>query len=205
METMLVVIIGLLVGVIITHLFQNTIKKDNNNNITADDFNSMKSAIEEIKGLAVDSKEDRLITKGQVQEQYTQVMSVIKEQEKTTTKLTTALTGSNKQQGNWGEVILKNLLSNAGFQEGRDYTSQVKYDSPDGENKQQPDVIINLPENRQIIIDSKVSLKDWYEFMNAENEDSRKEALKKHIASMQRHIKQLASTDYQKLYQIEKR
>jgi|TARA_B110000285_G_scaffold57272_1_gene65302 DNA recombination protein RmuC len=202
METMLVVIIGLLVGVIITHLFQNTIKKDNNNNITADDFNSMKSAIEEIKGLAVDSKEDRLITKGQVQEQYTQVMSVIKEQEKTTTKLTTALTGSNKQQGNWGEVILKNLLSNAGFQEGRDYTSQVKYDSPDGENKQQPDVIINLPENRQIIIDSKVSLKDWYEFMNAENEDSRKEALKKHIASMQRHIKQLASTDYQKLYQI---
>jgi len=201
METLIIILVSLSIGGLGVFLILNFIKQ-NNSDLKSEDFKDIKSAIEEIRELAEDEKKDRLISKGQKQEQYTQEMSLMKELEKNTTKLTTALTGSNKQQGNWGEVILKNLLNNAGFQEGRDYTSQIKFDSADGDNKQQPDIIINLPENRQIIIDSKVSLKDYYEFMNSESEEARKEALKKHILSMQRHIKQLANTDYQNLYQI---
>ncbi len=201
MDLFLIVFLSIVGSSIITYILLASIKKENKN-LTSEDFKDIKSAIDEIRELAEDEKKDRLISKGEKQEQYTQEMSLMKELKKNANELTTALTGSNKQQGNWGEVILKNLLNNAGFQEGRDYISQIKFDSADSDSKQQPDIIINLPEKRQIVIDSKVSLKDWYTFMNSDDEGSRKEALKKHILSMQRHIKQLSNTDYQKLYQI---
>jgi DNA recombination protein RmuC len=201
MDLFLIIFLSIVGGSVCTYVLLTFMQKERKN-FTSEEFKNIKSSIDEILEIAEDEKKNRLISKGEKQEQYTNQMSLIKEFQKNANELTTALTGSNKQQGNWGEVILKNLLNNSGFQEGRDYVSQTKFDSSDGDSKQQPDIIINLPENRQIVIDSKVSLKDWYIFMNSENEESRKEALKKHIISMQRHIKQLSNTDYQSLYQI---
>ncbi|MBT4160061.1 MAG: DNA recombination protein RmuC, partial [Gammaproteobacteria bacterium] len=112
--------------------------------------------------------------------------------------LTNALKGESKTQGIWGEVVLERVLESSGLEKGREYEIQVSLKSEDG-GRYQPDVIVRLPEGRDVIVDSKVSLTSYERFCSAEDDESRAEALTGHIQSLRNHIKQLAVKDYQSL------
>lgn len=109
--------------------------------------------------------------------------------------LTNALTISSKATGDWGETILKRILEDSGLREGREYSLQHAIQSPDGA-RQQPDAVIFLPEQRHVIVDSKVSNKAWKEYCDATDEAAKAQALAAHLASLRAHIKGLATRDY---------
>lgn len=112
--------------------------------------------------------------------------------------LTNALKGDNKAQGTWGEFVLESILEKSGLVKGREYEVQVSLKGDEGE-KLQPDVVVHLPESRDIIIDSKVSLKAWDEYCSSDDAARRPELLKQHIQSLRGHVRNLASKDYQNL------
>jgi DNA recombination protein RmuC len=116
--------------------------------------------------------------------------------------LTKALKGESKTQGNWGEFILESILEKTGLVKDREFTVQESITNEDG-RRYQPDVIIKLPDDRNIIVDSKVSLKDYEIFCSAENEEEKKKALLSHISSVRNHIKGLSLKKYQDLYGIQ--
>ena len=113
--------------------------------------------------------------------------------------LTNALKGESKTQGNWGEMILERILEVSGLRKGEEYTTQESYTLEDG-SRVQPDVVIRLPEDRYMVIDSKVSLVAYEEYMNAGDEGAQEAAMRQHIASVRTHMKGLASKEYQKLH-----
>lgn len=115
--------------------------------------------------------------------------------------LASALRGSNKTQGDWGEVQLELLLQKAGLQKEVHYQVQTSFRDQNGKLKR-PDFIVNLPEQKQLIIDSKVSLTAYERFFNAEDEKAKKLALKDHIDSLRNHVRDLSGKNYQQLYQI---
>ncbi len=112
--------------------------------------------------------------------------------------LTKALKGENKTQGAWGEVILERVLEESGLHNGREYETQGSYTSEEGK-RLRPDVIVHLPEGKDIIIDSKVSLTAYERYCSAEDESLRQSDLKEHIASLKAHIKGLSAKNYESL------
>ena len=116
--------------------------------------------------------------------------------------LTTALKGQSKTQGNWGEFILESILEKSGLVKGREYVVQESLTTESGK-RFQPDVIINLPENKSIIIDSKVSLVGYEKFVSEDDENQKQIGLREHINSIRSHIKNLSGKNYQNLYQLE--
>ncbi|HSL89160.1 MAG TPA: DNA recombination protein RmuC [Ignavibacteriaceae bacterium] len=118
------------------------------------------------------------------------------------TNLTNALKGQSKTQGNWGEFILESILEKSGLVKGREYVVQESITSESGK-RFQPDVIINLPENKSIIIDSKVSLVGYERFISSDDEREKQLALREHINSIRSHIKSLSGKNYQNLYQLD--
>ncbi|MGD8176713.1 DNA recombination protein RmuC [Marinimicrobium sp. ARAG 43.8] len=112
--------------------------------------------------------------------------------------LAQALKGNTKSQGNWGEVVLERLLEQSGLQKGREYDTQVSYASADG-GRRTPDVVVRLPENKDIIIDAKVSLVDYEKYCNSEDQAERDRFLAQHIQSLRNHIKGLSVKDYEQL------
>jgi len=115
--------------------------------------------------------------------------------------LTHALKGDSKTQGDWGEFQLEVLLEKSGLEKGLHFEMQTSFEDEDG-NRKQPDCVVNLPEDRNLIIDSKVSLTAYEQFVNTENEDEIPLYLKKHNDSVKTHIKELAGKEYSKLYNI---
>ncbi|WP_175540180.1 DNA recombination protein RmuC [Pseudomonas sp. NFIX28] len=113
------------------------------------------------------------------------------------TNLTRALKGQ-KTQGNWGELILERVLEHAGLEKGREYQTQVSLKGPDGE-RFQPDVLILLPGDKQVVVDSKVSLTAYQQFVAADDEVIGQAALKQHVLSLRNHVKGLAGKDYKRL------
>ena len=113
------------------------------------------------------------------------------------TNLTRALQGQ-KTQGNWGELILERVLEHAGLEKGREYHTQVSLRSADGE-RFQPDVLIQLPGDKQVVVDAKVSLTAYQALTCAEAEGDRALALKQHVLSLRNHLKGLSIKDYQRL------
>lgn len=112
--------------------------------------------------------------------------------------LTDALKGQNKLQGGWGEVILERILERSGLEKGREYQVQESHVSSDG-RRLQPDVIINLPEGKQIIVDSKMVLVSYLAYVEAETEEDKSRALKQHLEAIKRHIKELSAKSYEEL------
>ncbi len=112
--------------------------------------------------------------------------------------LTKALKGENKIQGNWGELVLERILEQSGLREGVEYELQASRKSEEGKTYR-PDVIIHMPEGRDVIIDSKVSLSAYERFVNAEDEKERERYLKEHLQSIASHIKELKAKKYEDL------
>lgn len=113
------------------------------------------------------------------------------------TNLTRALKGQ-KTQGNWGELILERVLEHAGLEKGREYQTQVSLKGPDGE-RFQPDVLIMLPGDKQVVVDSKVSLTAYQQYVSADDDVIGQAALKQHVLSLRNHVKGLAGKDYKRL------
>ncbi len=115
--------------------------------------------------------------------------------------LATALKGDSKTQGNWGESRLEVILERIGLQKGTHYTKQESFEGEDG-GRLQPDFIINLPEKKHLIIDSKVSLVALDRYFHAKSDEEKKKFAKEHLDSIENHIKELSKKNYQSLYQI---
>ena len=115
--------------------------------------------------------------------------------------LASALKGNNKTQGDWGELQLERLLEKAGLQKGIHFDAQPSYKDSDGQTKR-PDFVIHLPEKKTLIIDSKVSLKAYEQFFQAESEAEQQRLLRAHVDSLRQHIRNLSSKDYPRLYDI---
>jgi DNA recombination protein RmuC len=115
--------------------------------------------------------------------------------------LTQALKGENKTQGNWGEIVLERVLQESGLREGHEYTIQTTLSDEEGK-KFRPDVIVHLPQNKDIIIDSKVSLVAYEAFVKANNDEERTRALKHHLLSIHAHIKGLGAKRYEQLHGV---
>ena len=118
-----------------------------------------------------------------------------------TKKMTNAMTTNISDMGQMGEVILENILEDCGMTKNRDYKTQYTDYNEDGQQFR-PDVVIFLPENRNIIIDSKVPMKDWYEFQNSESESSKQTSIMNFSNSIKNHINQIKKKDYTKLLSI---
>ena len=115
--------------------------------------------------------------------------------------LTRALKGDSKMQGNWGELVLERVLEKSGLEKGREYTVQQSFVKKDG-SRVLPDVIINLPDGKKMIIDSKVSLTDYERYINSE-EEHQDQHLRNHLSSLKKHVEQLSSKKYEELYEME--
>lgn len=115
--------------------------------------------------------------------------------------LTNALKGQTKTQGNWGEQILETILQNAGMIKGQHYDVQVSINTDEG-RRVQPDVILHLPEERHIVIDSKVNLTSYVRYCEMEDGPEREAELKKHIAAFRNHVAELSSKEYQDHYKL---
>ncbi|USD65221.1 DNA recombination protein RmuC [Vibrio sp. SCSIO 43136] len=112
--------------------------------------------------------------------------------------LTQALKGDNKQQGNWGEVVLARVLAESGLREGHEYHTQVNLQDDAGK-RYQPDVVVELPSNKQVVVDSKMTLVAYERYFNAEQDEQKDRALSEHLHAMRAHIKGLSHKDYHKL------
>ena len=115
--------------------------------------------------------------------------------------LTQALKGSGKTQGNWGEAILVRELEKSGLRKGQDYELRETYTREDGK-RAQPDVIINLPDDKHLVVDAKVSVKAYVDYAKADSDSERATAIGLHLDSVRRHIKELSEKNYQTLYDL---
>lgn len=112
-------------------------------------------------------------------------------------QLTTALRGQKKLQGNWGELVLENVLDRSGLELGKDFKREVSFNTEEG--KQRPDAIVYLPQNKHLIIDAKVSLEAYTQYVNAEDDIIRAQALNAHVKAMRDRINELADRNYYKI------
>lgn len=131
---------------------------------------------------------------GQITELRTQTDKIAND----AAKLAEALRGDNKAQGNWGELVLERLLEDSGLSEGREYTTQASSRDSDGRLRY-PDVVIHLPEGREVIIDSKVTLTDYERYYNASDELERERYLKQHLQALRSHVRGLSFKEYESL------
>jgi len=116
--------------------------------------------------------------------------------------LTKALKGESKTQGNWGEMILESILEKSGLVKGREYSVQPSFRDDTGKLLY-PDIIIHYPENRNVIIDSKVSLTAYEQYVSTDETEQKEKFLKEHLASIRKHVSELTRANYQDLYKLQ--
>ena len=134
-------------------------------------------------------------------EQVRQLMALNQTLSQEARQLTQALKGSSKTQGTWGELVLERVLEASGLRRGEEYEVQVAHTDGEG-RRQQPDVVIRLPEGRHLVIDAKVSLNAYEAYVAAENDGERQGALKRHLDSVRSHLKGLSQKRYEQLYGV---
>ena len=132
-------------------------------------------------------------------EQVRQLMELNRTVSQEANNLTRALKGSNKTQGNWGELILERVLETAGLRKGEEFDVQESHTTGDGK-RLQPDVVLHLPEDRHLVIDAKATLVAYEDYASAEDDKHRDAALKRHLDAVRAHIKGLSDKNYQDLY-----
>ncbi|WP_345066437.1 DNA recombination protein RmuC [Sphingobacterium thermophilum] len=157
----------------------------------------IKSFEEKVEKSYAQESAERNVLKGVVEQLMQQSMQIKNE----ANNLTRALKGDTKKQGNWGEVILERVLERSGLTKDQEYRLQVALHDEFG-RRQQPDAIIDLPDDKQLVVDSKVSLVAYDNYVNAETEEDRLSFLKQHVQSIENHVKELSAKNYHSLYGI---
>lgn len=144
-----------------------------------------------------DSHKDSISRNSALKEQLEMLQKLNVQMTREAENLTRALKGDTQAQGAWGEFILESILEKSGLERDREYKIQETFVTDDG--RRRPDVIINLPEGRHVVIDSKLSLNSYNKFVNASSEEEKTISLKAHMASIKQHMKSLSEKNYQNI------
>ena len=164
-------------------------------------LNPLKEKIEVFEKKVSESQKESIGMHSALKEQLNSLKNLNIQMSKEAINLTKALKGDSKTQGDWGETQLEILLEKANLAKDIHFTTQGGYRDEEGRLKK-PDFIINLPDNRHLIVDSKVSLTNYEAYFNEEDEKKKGVYLKKHIESIRKHIKELSDKKYESLYEI---
>ena len=167
-----------------------------------DSFAELQKAIQK-------SDREQAKTAASLTERLRQVGEQAERMDRTATKLTNALRGDSKQAGDWGELVLQELLDSQGFKRGYDYDVQDTITNADGfrvrnedsGHTMRPDVVLHYPGHKDVVIDAKVSVKAYYDYVNEPAEPLRQQLLDRHVASLRQHVKELAAKDYSRYIQ----
>lgn len=165
-------------------------------------LNPLKEKIGEFQKRVEDTNKEGAARSASLVQQIKNLSDLNKQITKEAENLTKALKGDSKAQGNWGEVVLERILEKSGLEKGREYETQVSEIGQDGK-RYQPDVVVKLPDSKNIIIDSKVSLVAYERFVNSDNETDQMAQLKLHITSIRNHVHSLGDKNYQSLYGVD--
>mgnify|MGYP006280877193 CR=1 FL=1 len=182
-------------------IFEEKSKKftDQNKTNLFDLLNPLKEKIEKFEEKVEKNSRESLQWNTALKSQLDQLKELNHQITKEAESLTKALKGDTKMQGNWGELILERILEQSGLEKEREYFTQESMNTEEG-RRLRPDVIIRLPDNKNLVIDSKVSLVAYEKFANAETEVDREKYLKEHLVSLRGHIKGLSEKNYQSLF-----
>lgn len=185
---------GLLVGAIVILIINRFTKKDNDNSSLENKISTLQTSLDDLK-----SKNDQ--TKGSISTALNDIKNIGQEIGQRSLEIkNTLISGPGQKQGAWGQMVLEFILGRLGFTEGQEFETQVSTKSDDGSTKI-PDVIVHFPDKdgkRDVVIDSKVSLTAWDEYVNSDDENIKQEALKRHKKSIKDHIDSLSRKNYQK-------
>ncbi|MDT0554416.1 DNA recombination protein RmuC [Patiriisocius hiemis] len=165
-------------------------------------LNPLQEKIKTFEKRVEDTHKESIDRHAMLRQQIIGLKELNEQMSKEATNLTKALKGDSKIQGNWGELVLERVLEKSGLEKDREYFVQNSFTTDDGK-RVLPDVVLHLPDNKKMIIDSKVSLVAYERYVNEEEEDQRSTYLKQHIASLRKHIEQLSEKNYQDIYKIE--
>tara|TARA_B100000809_G_scaffold249300_2_gene280492 strand:- start:65597 stop:67027 length:1431 start_codon:yes stop_codon:yes gene_type:complete len=178
--------------------------KQQNKESISEILNPLKEKIQSFEKKVDDTNKESIHRNSALNEQIKGLKDLNLQMSKEAINLTKALKGDSKTQGNWGELILERVLEKSGLEKGREYDLEKSFATDEeGKTRLRPDVIINLPDNRKMVVDSKVSLTAYEQYVNTEDEDLRGGFLKEHVNSLQRHVEQLSAKKYEDLHQIE--
>ncbi len=164
-------------------------------------LNPLQEKIQLFEKKVEDSQKENISINSALREQLLNLQNQNIKISKEAENLTKALKGDSKMQGNWGELVLERVLEKSGLEKDREYSVQQSFTKKDG-SRVLPDVVINLPDGKKMVIDSKVSLTDYERFVNAD-EDLQEKYLKDHINSLKKHVDQLSAKKYEDLYDME--
>ncbi|MCW9037095.1 DNA recombination protein RmuC [Altibacter sp.] len=162
----------------------------------------LQEKIDKFEKRVEDSHKESIDRHAMLRQQIIGLKELNEQMSKEATNLTKALKGDSKIQGNWGELVLERVLEKSGLEKDREYFIQNSFTNDEG-RRILPDVVLHLPDNKKMIIDSKVSLVAYERFVNEDEEDDRARYLRDHIASLKKHIDQLSAKNYQDIYKIE--
>lgn len=164
-------------------------------------LNPLKDKIKEFEKKVDDTYKEETRERISLKKELENIVKLNHQVSEDTLRLTQALKGDKKMQGDWGEIQLELILNKAGLEKEIHYRKQENFRDEDG-NNQRPDFVINLPEEKNLIIDAKVSLVAYEQYFNEEDEKTKQEFLKIHVQNLNKHISDLGSKNYQNLYGI---
>ena len=170
----------------------DTLKKDNLAQVN-EALQPFLGQLDALKKALADVHDDAAAQKERSERQFNDMMSAAQGVKAEAGKLSTALHGGAKVQGNWGEMVLDNILSASGLRDGEDYVRQSG-GATDGGGI--PDVVVNLPEGRKVVIDSKVVLTHWQDYLDADTDERREQSAKENVAALRKQVASLADRDY---------
>lgn len=184
-------------------IFEDTTKKFTDKNKTDMEIllNPLREQIKDFEKKVTDTHTEASKDRASLQVHIENLKNLGEQMSREAVNLTTALKGESQTQGAWGEIVLEKALEMSGLSEGREYHSQPSYRGGDG-NTLRPDVIVHLPEGKDVVIDSKVSLTAYERYMSCENEEERKDFLRQHVHSFRNHIRELSSKAYEDIPEI---
>ncbi|MGY8885873.1 MAG: DNA recombination protein RmuC [Flavobacteriales bacterium] len=175
--------------------------KQNKENID-DILKPLQLKIESFEKKVDESHKESITRHAMLRQQIIGLKELNEQMSKEAVNLTNALKGDNKIQGNWGELVLERVLEKSGLEKDREYFVQESHVTNDGK-RILPDVVLHLPDDKKMVIDSKVSLISYERYVNEDDQDLQEKFLKEHIASIKRHIEQLSEKKYHDIYEIE--
>ena len=158
-------------------------------------INPLKEKIEKFEKKVEDTYEKGLKDQSDLKAEFKKIYDLSVQLDKDAKNLTKALKSDSKQQGNWGEVVLERILEESGLTKGQEYFIQETGENVEGKTIR-PDVIIQLPEEKFLVIDSKVSLTAYQEYISLEDKELKEQALKRHVNSVKNHVKELSEKNY---------
>jgi DNA recombination protein RmuC len=163
-------------------------------------LNPLGEKLEAFKKKVEETHKDEVEARGSLKQELKHLMELNKTMSEDAKNLTKALKGDNKAVGDWGEVILERILERSGLTKGREYETQKGFSKEDGMGHNKPDVVVYLPDEKFMVIDSKVSLKAYEKYSSSEDDKEREQHLKEHVNSIRSHVKGLSGKNYDQIH-----